>query len=275
MSRDVDPLELGGEEVAVLDRHAGAVGGVGRGRVRGVADERDPALGPLLARLAVADLPALQVLAAASRSTSDGSGSAKRAGARQRELVEVGVERLRRVERLEHPPLVAPLALVADRGVAALGRAVVRDDGVVGRRAVEEQVAADQVQALVADRLVAPQRRADERAEAVGADDDVGLGGVRSAKCSDDVVAAVVERVTSWPRRSTPSGSASSMRLYRPQRSRPMKPPPYSAPTSSGSRTVARTWPSLRRKVGVRRRAEIRSCRRRSGRAPSAAAATG
>src|SRR3954468_25086969 len=59
----VDPLELAGQEVAVFDRHPGAVGGVGGGGVGAIADQRRSALGPLLERLAVADLPALQVLA--------------------------------------------------------------------------------------------------------------------------------------------------------------------------------------------------------------------
>src|SRR4051812_2508193 len=115
----VDPLELAGEEVAVLDRHARAVGGVGGGRVGGIADERRAALGPLLERLAIADLPALQVLASGLLDQRR-QRVREAAGSCQRELVQVLGERLARVERLEHPPLVAPFALVADRGVAAL-----------------------------------------------------------------------------------------------------------------------------------------------------------
>ncbi len=59
--RQVEPGELATEEVAVLGGHTGAVGRVGRGRVGGVADQRDPTLGPLLERLSVADHPPLHV----------------------------------------------------------------------------------------------------------------------------------------------------------------------------------------------------------------------
>ena len=63
-----------------------------------------------------------------------------------------------------------------------------------GVRSVEEQVAADEVQVLVADRAVAPQRAADERVEPVGADEDVGLDRRAVGEGERHPVAAVLER---------------------------------------------------------------------------------
>ncbi len=54
--------------------------------------------------------------------------SGESAAALQRELAQVAGERDRGIERLEHPPLIPGLSLVANRGVAALGGAVMRDD---------------------------------------------------------------------------------------------------------------------------------------------------
>ena len=176
---DVGQLELGRQEVAVLDRHAGSVGGVGRGGMGGVAQQRDPSLAPLFQRLAVANLPTEEMVPwGLLDQRMKWPGEA--AGALQRELAQVAGERDGGIKRLEHPPLIARLSVVANGGVAALGGAVVGDDrDRVGR--VAEQVAGDEMELLVTDRLFAPELAAYGRVDAVGSDEDVSRDGLAVA----------------------------------------------------------------------------------------------
>ena len=181
------PRRAAAEEVAVLDGHARAVGGIGRGRVSGVTDEGGASLRPLLQRRPVPQDPALHVLrrglgdqareGAGNPSASCVAAALRSAGA--------GASR---VGRRERPPLVAVAALVPDRGPAALDGSAVRQDALVrhGAGHLGEREAAEDVQPVLALGGVAPEGPADQRVDAIGADQHVVLGGAAVGEVQGD-----------------------------------------------------------------------------------------
>lgn len=138
--------------------------------MRGVAQERDATFRPLPERLAVADRPPLEVLAGCPRHQRYQRFPERR---RQPGRVRGQILGERLVVRPfgQHPPLVAAVALVTDRRVAALRIAIVCDHSLSRRMlALDEQVAADQVEVLLADGPRAPEALADGRVDPVGTD---------------------------------------------------------------------------------------------------------
>jgi hypothetical protein len=106
----------------------------------------------------------------------------------------LALERSAWIERLEHPPFIARAPVVANRRVAALGRAVVRDHGEVLIDAVKEQIPAHEMQALLTNWLVPPEDAPNGGVDPVGADEHIDLGLDSVAELEADTI-AVVNRV--------------------------------------------------------------------------------